>query len=134
MKSVLVGPRPLVALFDGSDSRHAQAVDFLKTSGCRLVSTWPVVTDACNQLSFSHEAVHDFLSWCERGGVRILDLGAREIERIIELGRSEPFDLSMASLAAISETVGVKELWVLGKESNQAMELDFDGALSPYQA
>lgn len=113
MKNILVDAGPLIALFDGSDSYHKKIVAYLSQSRDRLVTSWPVITEVCHLLSFSIHAQVDFLKWCDRGGVRIEDVPATELQRIIELTEkysNVPMDLADATLVLLSERMNIKKI------------------------
>ena len=106
MKSTLVDAGPLIALFDKDDRYHSQVLIFLKKYKERLITTWPVITEAIHMLSFSIEAQKSCLRWIKRRGLFIFDLSNDHIERLIELMDKYsdlPMDLADASLWVASE-------------------------------
>lgn len=66
MKSVVVDSGPLIALFDGSDRYHAQAVVFVRDLRRRLVTNLPAITEVIYMLNFAPQAQRDFLFWGEQ--------------------------------------------------------------------
>lgn len=113
MKSILVDAGPLIALFDRSDMYHSAAVDFLKAYKGALVTTWPVITETAHMLDFNVMTQIDFLEWLKRDALKIADLGREHLERIIELTKKYsdlPMDLADASLVAVSETTGIRDI------------------------
>lgn len=63
MPAVLVDSGPLIALFDGSDSHHARAIDFVRGHTGPLITNVAVLTEVCHLLDFSLHAQLDFLEW-----------------------------------------------------------------------
>ena len=56
MLNTLIDAGPIIALFDRSDRCHETALDALKSQPRRLVSTWPVITEASHMLDFDRRA------------------------------------------------------------------------------
>jgi len=70
-------------------------------------------------LDFSVDAQLDFLEWTYRGGLRIVELGNTDLERIIELTRKyrdRPMDLSDASLVVASELLGIRQIMSIDRD------------------
>jgi uncharacterized protein len=109
MPAVLVDSGPLIALFDGGDRYHAEAVGFVRRHRGPLVSNIAVVTEVCHLLDFSLAAQQDFLQWANEA----LDLDAqthRDLARIREIVakyQDLPADFADASLVALAERRGL---------------------------
>ncbi len=113
MKSILIDAGPLIALFDKSDSYHLQALAFIKKLEASLLTTWPVITEACHMLDYSVQTQLNLLQWIERGGLKLVDITDNEVSRIIELTRKfddVPMDLADASLIVASELKGIRSI------------------------
>lgn len=113
MKNTLIDAGPIIALFDKSDKYHEAIVSFLSTWMGRLITTWPVITEASHFLDFNVDVQADLLRWIDRGGLYIHDLGRSSIGRLIELTsryRNVPMDLADATLVIVSEELGIKEI------------------------
>jgi predicted nucleic acid-binding protein len=113
MRSTLVDAGPLIALFDKSDAYHLRAIDFMKTHGGRLLTTWCVITEVSHMLDFSVKTQLNFLTWIHRGGLEIFELKYEHILRIIELTekyKDVPMDLADATLIVTSESKAVTEI------------------------
>jgi len=82
MKSILIDAGPLIALFDKRDHFHDSVILFLPEIKDRLITTWPVIAEVCYMLSFSVPCQLDFLTWCDRGALRIEDISESDIKRI----------------------------------------------------
>jgi len=64
-------------------------------------------------LSFSVACQLDFLTWCDRGGVRIHEISESDIKRIIDLTKkynNVPMDLADATLIVLAERLSVSEI------------------------
>lgn len=113
MKSTLIDAGPLIALFDRSDQYHLQAVRFIKEYQGILWTTWPVVTEVSHMLTFNTTVQINFLTWIQRGGLKIFDLGESHLFRLIELTEKfndVPMDLADASLIVTSEETNFNEI------------------------
>lgn len=113
MKSILVDAGPLIALFDKSDSYHAQSIQFLKKYKGTLLTTWPVVTETSHMLAFSVRTQIAFLEWIKRGGLHVIETEYPSISRLIELCNKfsdVPMDLADATLIVAAEERNIKEI------------------------
>lgn len=113
MRNILIDAGPLIALFDRGDKYHLKSIHFLKEFQGQLWTTWPVVTEVSHMLDFSTWAQSNFLTWIERGGLRIFDLGEKHISRLIDLTnkfKDVPMDLADASLVVASEELKYQEI------------------------
>jgi len=113
MKNILIDAGPLIALFDRRDSYHTSVISFITEIRDRLITTWPVVAEVCHMLSFSVPCQLDFLTWCDRGGLKIEDIAESDIERIIALTKkynNVPMDLADATLMILAERLEVSEI------------------------
>jgi predicted nucleic acid-binding protein len=106
MQSVVVDSGPLIALFDGTDHFHRQAVDFLRRcDNYRLITNLPVITEVVYVLDFSHQAQQDFLFWAEQA-CHIDGDTTQDLPRIRALHKKYsdlPADFADASLVALCE-------------------------------
>jgi predicted nucleic acid-binding protein len=105
MRSIIVDSGPLIALFDGSDRYHVQAITFLKSVRHRLITNLPVITEVVYVLDFSPAAQRDFLYWAERA-LRIDQNTVADMPRIrsiLEKYADLPADFADASVVALAE-------------------------------
>lgn len=113
MKNTLIDAGPLIALFNKSDKYHEKIKDFIKSYKGLLTTSWPVITEVCHMLDFNIGAQIDFLKWIKLGGLKVEDIEAEEIDKIIKLSEKYsdvPMDLADATLIIISERLGLKEI------------------------
>lgn len=102
---IVVDAGPLIALFDGSDRYHHDAVAFIRDNRQPLVSNAAVLAEACWVLDFSVDAQLDCLRWA-RQAIRIDDQTGLDLVRIcaiIDKYRDLPADFADASLVALCE-------------------------------
>ncbi|MGM0499929.1 MAG: type II toxin-antitoxin system VapC family toxin [Bacillota bacterium] len=121
MKNTLVDAGPLIALFDKDDIYHKQILEFLKSYNCHLYTTWPVITETLYMLSFSTEVQLDFLSWLDRGGLRVLNFDQSILKRVIDLTKKYndlPADFADASLVAVAERENIKDIVSIDSDFN----------------
>ncbi|WP_176722267.1 type II toxin-antitoxin system VapC family toxin [Candidatus Thiosymbion oneisti] len=118
MKSIVVDSGPLIALFDGSDRYHAQAVAFVRDLRRRLVTNLPVITEVVYMLDFAPQAQQDFLFWGEQS--LTIDVDTTEdfprIRALIEKYRDLPADFTDASLIALCERLKIRSVASVDKD------------------
>lgn len=113
MPSIAVDAGPLVALFDGSDKRHADAVAFVQRVTRSLVTNWVVLAEVAALLPSRFQVY--FLGWVQ-GGVEIDGSTAMDIPRIMEIMTKYadlPADFADASLVAMCERRSIAEVATL---------------------
>jgi predicted nucleic acid-binding protein len=113
---ILIDTGPIVALFDRDDHYHSLCVDILKGIKDRLITTWPVITEAFYLLDFSWEVQDSLWVYIERGGVEIyppereMQIRCREL---MKQYRDLPMDLADATLVALGESLEVAKIFTL---------------------
>jgi uncharacterized protein len=116
MQSILVDAGPLIALFDKDDRFHAPALAFLKNFSGKLLSTWPVITEASHLLGFNVKVQVSFLEWMQRGALTLLSIERPHLERIITFMNKYadvPMDLADASIMVMAEATGVMDVFTI---------------------
>ncbi len=111
MKSMFIDAGPIIALFDRSDKYHESLITLLKKEPYQLVTTWPVVTEACHMLDFDNGAQLSVLEWIKRGGLEMYSIARTEIRRIMDLTRKYndlPMDPADATLVVAAEALGIR--------------------------
>jgi len=113
MKNIIVDSGPLIALFDYDDKYHNKVVNFLKTYDGNLLTTWAVITEVSHMLAFNLKVQINFLKWVELGGVKLIDLDQKELQKLIkymEKYLDVPMDLADGSLMIVAENHHIKEI------------------------
>ena len=113
MKNIIVDSGPLIALFDYDDKYHNKVVNFLKTYDGNLLTTWAVITEVSHMLAFNLKVQINFLKWVELGGVKLIDLDQKDLQKLIkymEKYLDVPMDLADGSLMIVAENHHIKEI------------------------
>ena len=119
MRSIIVDAGPLVALFLTGDRHHQRAKEVIEASRAVMMTTWPVVTEACHFLGQTHKRA--LLTLIRRGGLRLTDVALEELARLDDLiARHENMDFADATLVALAERTGVMDIFTIDRR-------DFEG-------
>jgi len=113
MKSMLIDAGPIIALFNKNDKYHKVIKKFLRDYQGKLITSWPVITEASHMLDFNVQVQIDLFKWIRLGGLLIEEVNINDIDRIIELSEKYsdiPMDLADASLVVLSEKLKIKEI------------------------
>jgi predicted nucleic acid-binding protein len=113
MENSLIDAGPLIALFNRRDSYHQSIVNFLKEYHAVFWTTWPVLTEASHMLDFSLKAQMNLLEWVNRGGVQIVPLTEKHLNKIISYSAKfadVPMNLADASLMVASEIIQTNKI------------------------
>jgi len=116
---VAVDAGPIVALFDGSDAHHRDAVRFVRQNRAGLFSSVVILAEVMHLLDFSLRAQRECLAWIQAGAVRLIDLTAPDYVRIDELmGKyaDVPMDFGDASLVALCERLQTQRIATLDRD------------------
>ena len=107
MRSILVDAGPLIALLVRADKNHLRVKKYLDAYVGRLLTTWPVLAEACHFLPERTQI--RFLRWAASGGLNIAELHESALATIAEWKekyRDLPMDLADASLVLLAEELG----------------------------
>ena len=110
---------PLVALFNQRDQHHQKALEFLENFEGEFVSTIAIITEVAYLLDFSSTAQADFIRWVATGAIELAHLETGDLERIAELITQYadlPMDFADASLVAVCERLGIREVATLDSD------------------
>ena len=113
---MLLDTGPLVAWLDRSDAHHAAVSEWFADYRGQLLTTWPVVTEACHLVP--ENAAPRLLRWIEGGGATLVDvpvLSLRAIAERMDKYADLPMDLADASLLWVAEQEGVLDVLTLDK-------------------
>jgi uncharacterized protein len=119
VRNVLIDAGPMIALFDMDDACHDMVEGYLRSYPGRLHTTWPVLTEASQAVSFSIFAQENLLTWVRRNGVYIFALSASHMDRIIELLRTHaglPLDFPDCSLLVAAEELGILDVMTIAAD------------------
>ncbi len=114
MRNIIVDTGPLVALFQARDKHHEAAKAVLESNPAALVSTWPVITEACHFLAQAGRRA--LLTFVRRGALRLEALSVEDVPQLDELlARYERMDLADATLVLIAEKTGITEIFTIDR-------------------
>ena len=132
MRSILVDAGPLIALLVRSDKNHLRVKRYLDAYVGRLLTTWPVLAEACHFLPERTQI--RFLRWAASGGLSIIELHETALATIADWKdkyRDLPMDLADASLLWIAEQTGITDILTLDLRDFSAYRLPNGKALVP---
>ncbi len=118
MNRILTDTGPLVALVDNDDADHAQCAATAKTLTGTLVTTWPVITEACYLLAEDPQAQDALLGKIESGDLVLEPMDPEDIPAIRTLlykYRDLPMDLADATLVRLADRDGLDNVFTLDK-------------------
>jgi predicted nucleic acid-binding protein len=122
VRSIIVDTGPLVALFDARDEFHGEAKRLLESTRAVLLTTWPVITEACHFLG--QKGKRALLAFIRRGGVRLHPVTVEDLPRLDELlGRYERMDFADATLVALGEKTSVSEIFTIDRRDFDAYRM-----------
>ena len=132
MRSVLVDAGPLIALADRSDRHHRRVATYLRRFEGRLLTTWPVLAEACHFLPARMQM--EFLRWADAGGVGVVEMHESALaaladwkEKYLDL----PMDLADATLLWVAQQTGVLEILTIDLRDFSVYRLPDGKALRP---
>lgn len=131
MRSILVDAGPLIALQDRSDRHHKRVRKFLEDYEGSLLTTWPVLAEACHFLPERTQI--RFLRWAAKGGLQVVELPDSALSSIAdwkEKYRDVPMDLADASLLWVAEQTEVTEILTIDLRGFSAFRLSTGKALN----
>jgi len=119
VRSIIADTGPLVALFHARDEHHEAAKAVLQSNPAALVSTWPVVTEACHFLG--RDGRRALLTFIRRGALRLEALSVEDVPDLDELlERYHRMDFADATLVLIAEKTGITEIFTIDRRDFEA--------------
>jgi predicted nucleic acid-binding protein len=132
VQSILVDAGPLVALSDRTDHHHRRVTGFLRRFRGRLLTTWPVLAEACHLLP---ERVQiGFLRWAGAGGLHVVELHDAALGVIADWKQKYvdlPMDLADASLLWVAQQTGVLDILTIDLRDFSVYRLPDGKAMRP---
>jgi len=114
VRNIIVDAGPLVALFHARDKHHEAAKAVLESNPAALVSTWPVITEACHFLARAGRRA--LLTFVRRGALRLEALSVEDVPQLDELlARYERMDFADATLVLTAEKTGITEIFTIDR-------------------
>ena len=113
---MVVDSGPLIALFDSDDQNHERVRAWYRGHWFRGHTTLAVVTEVSYSLSYRIESELSFLKWVRAGALRVVNLTDDDLARCIEVIAKYsdlPADFSDATLVAVAERLGIREVATL---------------------
>jgi predicted nucleic acid-binding protein len=118
VRSIIVDAGPLVALFHARDKHHEPAKAALQANPALLVSTWPVITEACHFLGQAGKRA--LLTFIKRGALRLEALSVDDVPGFNDLlERYDRMDFADATLVLIAEKTGITEIFTIDRRDFQ---------------
>lgn len=118
MAAMLVDAGPLVALIDRSDPHHQACRGALTMMREPLGTVWPAFTEAMYLLRSSADAQRALWDMINVGGVRFIELGHDDCQRMKELMwkyRDLPMDLADAALVRVAEREHLRRVFTIDR-------------------
>lgn len=107
-KSVLVDAGPLIALGRVRDAEHRRALKFAESFNGTLITTLPVIAEACHFLS---ERKIDLFGQIKEKTIIVEAIDAADMSRLIEICTKYPrADFADASLIVVAERTGIMQI------------------------
>lgn len=132
MRSILVDAGPLIAMQDRSDKNYRQVKRFLEQFRGRMLTTWPVLAEACHFLPERTQI--SFLRWAAGGGLSVVELHETALSEIAawkEKYHDLPMDLADASLLWVAQQTGITDILTIDSRDFAAYRLPNGKALVP---
>ena len=119
MRSIIVDAGPLIALFDVRDSYHGIVKLRLQQLPCKLITTWPVITEVMYFLNASVTAQTKLIEWIEAGGLVVssmVEFNIRQVKELINKYADVPMDFADATIILLAEESGVREILTIDSD------------------
>lgn len=132
MPSVLVDAGPLIALADRSDKHHRRVASYLRRFNGRLLTTWPVLAEACHFLPERSQI--GFLRWADAGGITLVEMNESALAVIADWKEKYadlPMDLADASLMWVAQQTGTLDILTIDLKDFSVYRLPNGKALHP---
>ena len=125
---ILTVAGPLFALIDRGESHHQACVDCMAELSGPMLTTWPAFTEAMYLLGEAGGWKAQSALWLleEKGDVEIAEQSPedrRRMDALMEKYHDRPMDLADASLVALAERRGLRDVFTLDHADFQTYRL-----------
>ena len=107
-----------MAILLETEQHHAACAHYFRNSGARLVTCWPVLTEAAWLLQNRPDILRSLLHTVEKRGLEILSLSADDVPQIAELlnrYRNIRIQLADAALVHLANRERIDTIFTLDK-------------------
>ena len=118
MADLLLDTGPFVALLDRSERNHKRCAAFFRDFRGRLVTTESVLTESVYLLGLSFPRQKPALDFILAGGAELVPMMPALINRCVRLMSKYsdvPMDYADATLVAVGETLGIRDVLTLDR-------------------
>jgi len=114
--TVLVDAGAIVAILSRGDHFHAQITELLKNYEGRLLTTWPVIAEACSMMPGDRQ--RRVLDWMGLRGIEVvsIDDGLEFMRARMADYADLPCDFADASLLYAAWRTEVREIWTVDRD------------------
>ena len=121
---ILTDAGPLIAILDRGEAWHRACVECLSELSGPMLTTWPTLTEAMYLLGDAGGWMAQDALWrlVEHGDLEIAVQGAEQAKRmraLMEKYHDRPMDLADASLVALAEERGLRDIFTLDRADFQ---------------
>ena len=125
---ILTDAGPLVAILDRGEQHHEACVASLEQLAGPMVTTWPAFTEAMYLLGEAGGWRAQDALWrlIEQRDLQLAPQGPEQGERmraLMEEYRDRPMDLADASLVALAEAYGLRDIFTLDRRDFQVYRI-----------
>lgn len=119
MALLIIDTGPIVAYLDAKDDLHGPVKDFIGSFKGQFITTLPVITEAMWMLRADHRVQNELSLLLTKELIKIENLTPSDFAFISEVNekyRTLPADFADLTLLAISERLGIAQLFTLDSE------------------
>jgi hypothetical protein len=116
VQNIVVDAGPLIALFRRRDKHHARVKTAVANTRAKLVSTLPVVTEACHFLNANGKLA--LLTWVRRGALTLHPITSEniaDIEVVIKRYADRDIDFADATLIWLASLLNTTEIMTIDR-------------------
>ncbi len=122
---------PFVALIDRSERNHEQCVAFFRDFRGKLITTESVLTEAVYLLGPSYSRQKPAIDFVLAGGVELVSMTPPLLKRcnhLMSKYSDVPMDFADATLVAVAETLGTRDVLTLDRRGFSAYRYSSKGS------